>query len=110
MNLTDQNFEQEIAKEEKSVLVDFYANWCGPCKILGPVLKKVIEEMNDKIILEKINVDEFPQTSQKFRIDRIPMVILFSKGKAIDGFVGAMPEQAIKQWIEEAFKKYEIKT
>ena len=106
-NLTDENFEAEIAKQEKPVLVDFYANWCGPCKVLGPILEKVAEseDMKDKIILVKINVDEFPKTSQKFGIDRIPMVILFNKGKTVDGFIGAMPEPAIKQWLEEAFKK-----
>jgi len=105
MNLTDQNFEQEIAGQEKPVLADFYANWCGPCKVLGPILEKIAEEMKDKFVLAKINVDEFPQTSQKFGIDRIPMVMLFNKGKPMDGFVGAMPEPVIKQWIDEAFKK-----
>ena len=105
MNLNDQNFEQELAKEEKPVLVDFFANWCGPCKVLGPTLEKVAEEMKDKFVLAKINVDEFPQTSQKFGIDRIPMVVLFNKGKAVNGFIGALPESAIKQWLDEAFKK-----
>lgn len=104
-NLTDANFDQEITKSEKPVLVDFFATWCHPCTVLGPVLDKVSEEMKEKIAFAKVNVDEFPQTSQKFSIDSIPTVILFSKGKAVGGFVGLMQESDIKRWLDDAMSK-----
>lgn len=101
LNLTDQNFDEQIKKAEKPVLVDFFAEWCEPCKMLGPVLEKVTEEMKDKVILAKVNVDELPQTSGKFGVERIPMVILFKEGKPASGFVGMRPENDIKNWLNE---------
>jgi thioredoxin 1 len=102
--LTDQNFEKEIQEAKVPVLVDFFATWCEPCKMLGPVLEKVAEDLKDKIILEKVNVDEFPITSQRFQIDRIPAVILFKDGKPASGFVGFRSESEIKNWIGEFLK------
>jgi len=101
-NLTDQNFEEEIKKSEKPVLVDFFATWCGPCEVLGPIIEKVAENLSDKVVLAKVNVDQFPITSGKFKIDRIPNVILFKDGKQVDGFIGLMSEEAIKTWLEKA--------
>ena len=101
MNLTDENFEAEIKNAKKPVLVDFFAVWCEPCNMLAPVLKKVSDELKDKIILEKVNVDEFPITSQKFQIDRIPAVILFKDGKPAGGFIGVRPEADIKNWLKK---------
>lgn len=105
LNLTDQNFDQEIQNSEKPVLIDFYATWCGPCQFLGPILEKVAEDMKDQIVLAKCNVDDFPITSSKFNIDRIPNVLLFKGGKNIDGFVGLMQEDAVKQWLTQALNK-----
>jgi thioredoxin 1 len=104
-NLTDENFDEVLKKSEKPVLVDFFAEWCGPCKILGPMIEKVGEEMHDKIEFTKINVDHFPQTSGKFNIDRIPNVILFKGGVPIDSFIGMMPEEEIKNWLNNALNK-----
>jgi thioredoxin 1 len=104
-NLTDENFDEEIKKLEKPVLVDFFATWCGPCEVLGPVLEKVAEGFGDKVVLAKVNVDQFPVTSGKFNIDRIPNVILFKDGKPVDSFIGLMPEPAIKTWLENALNK-----
>jgi thioredoxin 1 len=101
-NLTDQNFEEEIKKSEKPVLVDFFATWCGPCEVLGPIIEKVAENLSDQVVLAKVNVDQFPTTSGKFKIDRIPNVILFKDGKQVDGFIGLMSEEAIKTWLEKA--------
>jgi thioredoxin 1 len=104
-NLTDQNFQEEMEKSDKPVLVDFYASWCGPCQVLGPILEKIAEEFKDKIVLAKVNVDEFPQTSSRFGIESIPNVFLFKNGKPVDGFLGLVPENTIKNWLKAALEK-----
>lgn len=103
-NLTDENFESEIKKIEKPVLIDFFAVWCDPCSMLAPILEKVADELEDKIVLKKVNVDEFPLTSQKFKIDRIPAVFLFQKGNPVANFTGLRPEEEIKEWVESFLK------
>jgi len=100
INLTDDNFEKEIQGSEKPVLVDFFADWCPPCKMLSPILEKLEKEYAEKVIFAKINVDASPQTSQKFRINPIPTVILLREGKAAGGFVGLKPEEEIRKWLE----------
>jgi thioredoxin 1 len=105
LNLTDQNFDEEIKKSEKPVLIDFFATWCGPCQVLGPMLEKIADEMKDEIDFAECNVDEFPQTSSKFNIDRIPNVVLFKNGQPIDSFIGLMPEDSVKNWLREALNK-----
>jgi len=98
--ITDENFEKETNIAGKYVLVDFFATWCGPCSVLGPILERVAEEFKEKIVLIKADVDKFPINAQKFGVDRIPMVILFKDGKPVDSFVGLMPENNIKEWIK----------
>jgi thioredoxin 1 len=99
-NLNDQNFEKEIASCSKLALVDFFATWCEPCNIMAPILEKVAEDLKDKIILFKVSVDEAPIASGKFRVEKIPTLVLFKNGKAISDFVGMAPEESIKKWIE----------
>ena len=99
--LTDENFEREIAASQKPVLVDFFADWCSPCSVLGPILEKISRELEGKFILFKANLDNFPVTAQKFNVGVIPTVILFKNGKPIDSFVGLQPEPVIKKWLEE---------
>jgi len=101
LNLTDENFEKEIQTADKPVLVDFFALWCSPCSVLGPILEKLEEEFEGKVIFAKVNVDSAPKTSQKFGINPIPTVILFKKGKQVSGFVGARTEPEIRKWLEE---------
>lgn len=103
--LTDENFEEEIKKIDKPVLVDFFATWCGPCSILGPILEKIADELKDKIVLIKADLDNIPLTAQKFGIDRIPTVILFINGKPADSFIGLREEGDIKEWLEKIMKK-----
>jgi thioredoxin 1 len=100
INLTDENFEKEIASP-KPVLIDFWAEWCGPCQMLGPVLEKVAEEYKEKINFAKVNVDSAPVTSQKYQVSQIPTVILFKDGKPASGFIGARPEDFVKSWLNE---------
>jgi len=102
--LTDENFEQEIQNADKPVVVDFWAEWCGPCFVLTPILEKLDEEYNDKFIFAKVNLDTAPLTAQKYRIERIPTVVLFNRGKPISGFVGVRPEPIIREWLEENLK------
>lgn len=100
LNLTDENFEKEI-QGPKPVLIDFWAEWCGPCQMLGPILEKVAEGYQDKIIFAKVNVDAAPLVSQKYQINQIPTVILFKNGQPAANFIGARPEEFIKSWLNE---------
>jgi len=88
VKLTDQNFEQEVLKNKLPVLVDFYADWCGPCQMAGPVLSELAKEYEGKLNVGKLNVDENPQTGAKFGVMSIPTVILFKEGKEIQRQVG----------------------
>ena len=98
--LTDENFEKEIQSINKLVLVDFFATWCGPCFVLTPILEKIADDLKDKIVLVKVELDNIPFTAQKFGIDRIPTVVLFKSGKPISGFIGLRTEEFIKEWLE----------
>ena len=100
--VTDKNFEKEIIEKSKEVpvVVDFYADWCMPCKILGPVLEKIVERFGEKLFFAKVNVDDAPETAQKYGIMSIPNIKLFKDGKVVDEFVGNYPESYIKSWIE----------
>lgn len=102
--LTDANFDKEILSYDKPVVVDFFATWCGPCTVLGPVLEKVVEGFGGKVALLKADVNTIPLTSEKFEVDRIPMVVMFNKGKPVSNFIGLREESFIKTWIEESIK------
>lgn len=104
LTLTDQNFEKEIQNAEKPVLVDFFAEWCSPCSVLGPILEKLVEEFKGKFIFAKVNLDGAPITAQKYGIEKIPYIILFKEGKPVSGFSGVRPELIIKEWLEENLK------
>ncbi|OGZ27184.1 MAG: thioredoxin [Candidatus Nealsonbacteria bacterium RIFOXYB1_FULL_40_15] len=101
--LKDQNFESEINNAGKPILVDFYADWCQPCRMLAPILEKIAGE-SEEFVLMKANLDEVPLIAQKFGIDQIPTVILFKEGKPVSGFLGLRPESAIKEWLSEFIK------
>lgn len=103
--LTDENFEKEIQNTGKFVLVDFFAAWCNPCSILAPILEKIAEDLKEKIILIKADLDNIPLTAKKFGIDRIPAVFLFKNGKPAGSFVGLKEEEDIKEWLENVIKK-----
>jgi len=97
----DADFAERVVEESKRrpVVVDFWADWCGPCKTLGPVLEKVAEEHNGAFLLAKVDVDANRGVSQQFRIQSIPNVWAFVDGKPVDQFVGAIPEPAVREWI-----------
>jgi putative thioredoxin len=98
------DFQNDVIEQSKTVpvLVDFWAQWCGPCRILAPVLEKLAERHAGKWVLVKINTEEFPEISAEYGIRSIPNVKLFSNGAVIDEFVGALPEYQIEQWLAKA--------
>jgi len=102
VSVTDENFQKEVVERSKSVPVvaDFWAAWCGPCVMLGPVLEKMVKEYNGKFVLAKINVEESQEASRMYGIRSIPAVKLFKDGKVVSEFVGARPEEVIKRWLD----------
>ena len=97
----DDNFENDIAESKVSVLVDFWAEWCGPCKQIGPILEEIAIEHESKIKVLKINIDENPQTPQRYGVKGIPTLLLFKKGKLIDTKVGNMPKSSLETWLQD---------
>jgi len=100
MEFTDQNFEQEVISSEVPVLVDFWAPWCGPCQMMGPIVEELAKEMGDKAKVGKLNVDENGETSSKFGIMSIPAIKIFKGGKVVKEFVGVQSMDVLKKELE----------
>ncbi|KKQ44298.1 MAG: lpbca thioredoxin [Candidatus Moranbacteria bacterium GW2011_GWC2_37_8] len=98
---TDQNFDQEVIASEKPVLVDFWAPWCGPCQMMGPVIEQLAEEMGEAAKVGKVNVDENGDVSAKFGIMSIPALKIFKGGKVVKEYVGVQSKEALKKALEE---------
>jgi thioredoxin 1 len=97
---TDGNFETSVLKADKPVLVDFWAEWCGPCKRLGPTIDQLAGEYAGKLTIGKLNVDDNPDTTVKFQIRGIPAVLLFKGGQVVDQVIGAAPKEDFKRVID----------
>ncbi len=100
--LTDQNFEEEVLKSNQVVLVDFWAPWCGPCRIVGPIVEQIAQEYAGKAKVGKLNVDENLITSQKYGIMSIPSLLIFKNGEVVDQMIGAQPKEAITEKLDKA--------
>ena len=98
--VTDASFKAEVLDASKPVLVDFWAEWCGPCKQIAPSLEEIGTELGDKLTIAKVNVDENPQTPGQYGIRGIPTLMLFKDGKVAATKVGALPKNKLKEWIE----------
>ena len=107
IDVNDGNFQEKVIEQSKKVpvVVDFWAQWCSPCLILSPTLEKLAKEYNGKFVLAKSNVDETRTFAQKHMIMSIPNVKLFKNGEVVDEFVGAIPEPAVRQWLEKNIKE-----
>ena len=98
---TDATFEQEVLKSDTPVLVDFWAEWCGPCRMIGPALEELATEFEGKVKIAKVNVDENPSLPAKYGVRGIPALFMFKDGEVVSNRTGAAPKASLKGWIEE---------
>lgn len=100
IKITGANFETEVLKADKPVLIDFWATWCGPCRMLSPVIEEIAEEYDGKIIVGKVNVDEEPELAQAFKVVSIPTIVVMKDGKIVNQSVGFQPKASIVKLFE----------
>jgi len=100
IEISDKNFENEVIKSNIPVIIDFWAVWCGPCRMLAPITEKLAKEYAGKVKFCKLNVDENPEMSSKYQVMSIPLLLFFKDGKQMDSIVGAVPESVIQPKIK----------
>ena len=98
--VSDDNFDAEVLKSELPVLVDFWAEWCGPCKIIAPALEELAGEMGERVTVAKVNIDDNPGVPSKYGVRGIPTLMLFKDGQVAATKVGTLPKNALYQWVE----------
>ena len=102
VELSDSSFDSEVIKSDKPVLVDFWAPWCGPCRILAPIVEEIAESYTGKLKVGKLNVDDNQEITMRYRIRSIPTLILFKNGQALDQIIGAVPKTEIEKVVKKA--------
>jgi thioredoxin 1 len=98
--VTDASFEADVLKSDKPVLVDFWADWCGPCKMIGPSLEEIADELADKVTIAKMDIVENTDVAGQLGVQSIPLLVLFKDGKPVAKKLGAAPKGQLKQWLE----------
>ncbi len=98
--VSDQSFEEDVIKSSEPVLVDYWAEWCGPCKQIAPALEEIASEMDGRVTVAKLNIDENPQTPQKYGVRGIPTLMLFKDGQVAATKVGSLPKGKLVDWLE----------
>jgi thioredoxin 1 len=101
LEITDANFEELVLKSDKPVLVDFWAEWCGPCRMVGPAVEEISREYQDTAVVGKVNVDHNPNISVKFGIRNIPALLFFKNGEIVDKQIGAVPKSVLVEKLEK---------
>jgi thioredoxin 1 len=103
LEITDSNFEELVLKTDKPVLVDFWAPWCGPCRMVGPLVEELATEYEGKAVIGKVNVDDNPEISMKFGIRNIPALLFFKNGEVVDKQIGAVPKSVLAEKLTKQF-------
>src|SRR3954452_1828457 len=101
VKVTDASFDQEVLKASEPVVVDLWAEWCGPCRMIGPALEEISNEMQGKVKIAKVNVDENQKVTEQYGIRSIPTLLAFKNGEVVDQKVGALPKNALSSWIRQ---------
>ena len=101
LNVEDKNFKEKVLDADKPVLCDFWAEWCGPCKQISPILSELAEDYKEKILIAKVNIDENPEVPSNYGIMSIPTLILFKNGKSVSSQIGLVEKNTLTKWIDE---------
>jgi thioredoxin 1 len=102
VHIGEDNFDDEVLKADRPVLVDFWAPWCGPCKAIGPIVEEMSVQYRDQIKVAKVNIDDYPKPAENYGVMSIPTLILFKDGKVIDTLVGLVPKERLETFIRKA--------
>ncbi|MCR9174453.1 MAG: thioredoxin TrxA [Alphaproteobacteria bacterium] len=102
VKISDSSFDEDVLKSSKPVVVDFWAEWCGPCKMIAPALEEISNEMSDQVTVAKLNIDDNPGTPSNYGVRGIPTLIMFKDGQAVAQKIGALPKSELKRWVEDA--------